>query len=50
MRPGCEGQPAPWTSDPILRRHRFTNCYRAADRVSQFLISQVIYAGAAGTR
>lgn len=37
------GQPAPWTSDPILRRHRFTNCYRAADRVSQFLISQVIY-------
>ena len=39
------GQPAPWTSDPILRRHRFTNCYRAADRVSQFLISQVIYEG-----
>jgi hypothetical protein len=39
------GQPAPWTSDPILRRHRFTNCYRAADRVSQFLISQVIYQG-----
>ena len=37
--------PAPWTSDPILRRHRFTNCYRAADRVSQFLISQVIYEG-----
>ena len=40
-----EGQPAPWTSDPILRRHRFTNCYRAANRVSQFLISQVIYEG-----
>ncbi len=39
------GQPAPWTSDPILLQHRFTNCYRAADRVSQFLISQVIYAG-----
>ena len=38
-------QAAPWTSDPILRRHRFTNCYRAADRVSQFLISQVIYEG-----
>jgi hypothetical protein len=35
----------PWTSDPILRRHRFTNCYRAADRVSQFLISQVTYRG-----
>jgi alpha-glutamyl/putrescinyl thymine pyrophosphorylase clade 1 len=39
------GQPAPWTSDPILRRHRFTNCYRAADRVSQFLVSRVIYEG-----
>jgi hypothetical protein len=39
------GQAAPWTNDPILRRHRFTNCYRAADRVSQFLISQVIYQG-----
>jgi hypothetical protein len=39
------GQPGPWTSDPVLRRHRFTNCYRAADRVSQFLISQVCYAG-----
>lgn len=39
------GQLAPWTSDPILRQHRFTNCYRAADRVSQYLISHVIYAG-----
>lgn len=40
-----QGASPPWTSDPILRRHRFTNCYRAADRVSQFLISQVSYAG-----
>jgi 5-hmdU DNA kinase-like protein len=40
-----QGAPWPWTSDPILRRHRFTNCYRAADRVSQFLISHVIYSG-----
>lgn len=39
------GQAEPWTSDPVLLRHRFTNCYRAADRVSQFLISQVIYDG-----
>jgi hypothetical protein len=39
------GAPWPWTSDPILRRHRFTNCFRAADRVSQFLISHVIYSG-----
>lgn len=39
------GRPAPWTADPILRLHRFTNCFRAADRVSQFLISEVAYRG-----
>lgn len=39
------GAPGPWTNDPILLRHRFTNCYRAADRVSQRLISDVSYAG-----
>ena len=37
------GDPAPWTDDPILLRHRFTNAYRAADRVSQYLIREVIY-------
>jgi hypothetical protein len=36
------GLPAPWTSDAILRAHRFTNSYRASDRVSQFLINEVI--------
>lgn len=39
------GTGGPWTDDPILREHRFTNCYRASDRVSQYLISDVIYAG-----
>jgi hypothetical protein len=39
------GRTGPWTNDPVLRRHRFTNCYRAADRVSQFLIREVSYAG-----
>jgi hypothetical protein len=39
------GQAPPWTGDPILSAHRFTNCYRAADRVSQFLITQVSYRG-----
>ncbi|RYE17448.1 MAG: hypothetical protein EOP42_32290, partial [Sphingobacteriaceae bacterium] len=33
------------TSDPILLKHKFTNAYRAADRVSQYLISEVIYKG-----
>lgn len=31
----------PWTSDPILRSYRFTNAYRAVDRVSQYLITEV---------
>jgi hypothetical protein len=39
------GETGPWTSDPILREHRFTNCFRAADRVSQYLIGSVIYRG-----
>jgi hypothetical protein len=29
--------------DPILERYRFTNTYRASDRVSQFLIKHVLY-------
>ena len=39
------GRQGPWTADPILLQHRFTNCFRAADRVSQFLISEVAYSG-----
>lgn len=31
------------TSDPILSRYKFTNAYRASDRVSQYLIRNVIY-------
>jgi hypothetical protein len=37
--------PPPWSSDPVLQEHKFTNAYRAADRVSQFLIRNVIYNG-----
>ena len=39
------GAAPPWTADPILREFKFTNAYRASDRVSQYLIKQVIYAG-----
>jgi hypothetical protein len=39
------GARGPWTQDPILGAYRFTNCYRAADRVSQQLIREVIYEG-----
>jgi len=33
----------PWTDDLILREYRFTNTFRAADRVSQYLIREVQY-------
>jgi hypothetical protein len=33
----------PWTNDPILSKFKFTNAYRASDRVSQYLIKNVIY-------
>ncbi|QEC80517.1 hypothetical protein FSB76_16510 [Mucilaginibacter ginsenosidivorax] len=33
------------TTDPILQNHKFTNAYRASDRVSQYLIREVIYQG-----
>lgn len=37
------GKPAPWTEDPVLSTYKFTNAYRASDRVSQYLIRNVIY-------
>ncbi|GAA0944644.1 hypothetical protein GCM10009554_38950 [Kribbella koreensis] len=36
-------QAAPWTEDPILQEYKFCNVYRAADRVSQYLIRHVAY-------
>lgn len=35
----------PWTEDPILTEYKFTNVYRSTDRVSQYLIKNVIYKG-----
>jgi hypothetical protein len=32
-----------WTDDPILTKNKFTNVYRASDRVSQYMIKHVIY-------
>lgn len=40
-RLSCEQ--GPWTQNPILARYKFCNVYRAADRVSQYLIGNVIY-------
>src|SRR5713226_7060040 len=36
------GSPPPWTNDDILGGNKFTNVYRASDRVSQYLIRNVI--------
>ena len=38
----CEGKEE-LTKDPILREYKFTNVYRACDRVSQYLIRRIIY-------
>ncbi|AZG77526.1 nucleotide kinase domain-containing protein [Methylocystis rosea] len=38
-----ENSVGPWTEDRILREYRFTNTFRAADRVSQYLIREVQY-------
>jgi hypothetical protein len=38
-----KGKSAPWTTDPVISVHKFTNAYRASDRVSQYLIRHVIY-------
>jgi hypothetical protein len=34
---------APWTDDPILKTFKFCNVFRAADRVSQYLIQEIAY-------
>jgi hypothetical protein len=39
------GAPPPWSDDPVISAHRFTNAYRASDRVSQYLIRHVLYNG-----
>lgn len=37
------GTPWPWTDNPVMAVFKFTNAYRASDRVSQYLIRHVIY-------
>ena len=37
------GQTPPWTRDPILATYKFCNVFRAADRVSQYMIRNVCY-------
>ena len=35
------GDPQPWTTDPVLRGHKFTNTFRILDYGSQFLLSML---------
>ena len=35
----------PWTNDKILQEYKFCNSYRVNDRVSQYLLKNVIYNG-----
>lgn len=39
------GDTPPWTNDPILKIYKFCNSYRVNDRVSQYLLKNVIYNG-----
>ena len=39
------GEPSPWTDDKILQEYKFCNSYRVNDRVSQYLLKNVIYNG-----
>jgi hypothetical protein len=39
----ARGEAGPWTRDAVLAIYKFTNAYRASDRVSQYLIRHVIY-------
>ncbi|TGD36358.1 nucleotide kinase domain-containing protein [Brevibacterium aurantiacum] len=39
----AHGEKGPWTTDPIIAKYKFCNVYRAADRVSQFLIRHIAY-------
>ena len=43
FRKRAASEPPPWTMDEILTLYRFTNAYRASDRVSQYLLQNVIY-------
>ena len=39
----ARGERTPWTKNKILSTYRFTNVYRVADRVSQYLLREVQY-------
>lgn len=40
-----KGENAPYTEDKILQEYKFCNAYRVLDRVSQYMLKNVIYNG-----
>lgn len=38
-----QNKPYPWTDDEVIQKYKFTNAYRASDRVSQYLLKNIIY-------
>ena len=40
-----DGEESPWTEDKILQTYKFCNSYRVIDRVSQYLLKNIIYNG-----
>ena len=40
-----KGENPPYTEDKILQEYKFCNTYRVLDRVSQYLLKNVIYNG-----
>ncbi len=40
-----DGEESPWTEDKILQTYKFCNSYRVNDRVSQYLLKNIIYNG-----
>lgn len=45
-----KGENPPWTDDKILQKYKFCNSYRVNDRVSQYLLKNVIYNGKTYTK
>lgn len=45
-----KGEKSPWTKDTILQTYKFCNSYRVLDRVSQYLLKNVIYNGKSYTK
>lgn len=37
------GHTAPWTDDPVLSEYKFCNVFRATDRITQYLLREIIY-------